>query len=256
MNKHYKILNGIAIVFTIAMNYISNTGIFNKETISTISTNYRNLFTPDGYAFSIWGIIYLGLLAFVVYFGPIFKTNPIKESIISKIKGWFLLSCVCNCLWIICWINDYLFLSVILMTALFIALIRILTNYKHSLPTYDIKLRLFFEIPFQIYAGWISVALIANIAAYLKKIQWTAFGASPEFWTLIMIAIAITVHLYMLWKQNLFFFTIVISWALTAIAVANKNTNQLIYLSSIIGSALIVINLILYAYKKWLKKRK
>lgn len=67
MNKLYKILNGVAIVVTITINYISNTGIFNQETMSTISGNYRNLFTPAGFAFSIWGIIYLGLLAFTVY---------------------------------------------------------------------------------------------------------------------------------------------------------------------------------------------
>lgn len=142
------------------------------------------------------------------------------------------------------------------MIALFISLIKIITNNKQSFQTINTKHSLLFEIPFQIYARWISVALIANIAAYLTKIQWSAFGISPEWWTLIMIAIAITIHLYMLWKQNLFFFVAVISWALAAIAVANKNTTQIIYLSSIIGSALIVINLIVYTYKKWLEKRK
>lgn len=256
MNKFYKILNGVAIVVTIAINYISNTGIFNQETMSTISGNYRSLFTPAGFAFSIWGIIYIGLFAFTLYYGPLFKSTPQKENIISNIKGWFVLSCVCNCVWIISWLNDHLLISVIVMVILFISLIKIITNNKQSFQTYNTKQKVLFEIPFQIYAGWISVALIANIAAYLTKIQWSALGISPELWTLIMITIAITLHLYMLWKQNLFFFVTVLSWALAAIAVANKNTNQIIYLSSILGSALIVINLIVYTYKKCLEKRK
>ena len=67
MKKTLQIANGVALVFTIVMNYLSNTGIFNGNTMQTVSDNYRNFFTPAGYAFSIWGVIYLGLLGFVFY---------------------------------------------------------------------------------------------------------------------------------------------------------------------------------------------
>ena len=60
MKKNFQILNAVALVATVVINYLSNTGVFNGETMATISAKYQNLFTPAGYAFSIWGLIYLG----------------------------------------------------------------------------------------------------------------------------------------------------------------------------------------------------
>ncbi len=69
MKKALQISNVIALLITLAINYLSNTGIFNGNTMATVSARYQNYFTPAGYAFSIWGVIYLGLLAFVIYQG-------------------------------------------------------------------------------------------------------------------------------------------------------------------------------------------
>ena len=60
-------VNVLAYVFTILINYLSNTGAINGNTVARISAQNQNLFTPLGYAFSIWGLIYLGLLLFVIY---------------------------------------------------------------------------------------------------------------------------------------------------------------------------------------------
>ncbi|MGZ5197565.1 MAG: tryptophan-rich sensory protein, partial [Kaistella sp.] len=69
MTKKLQIANGFALVFTITFNYVSNTGIFNGKTIGNVSDQYHTLITPAGYAFSIWGLIYLLLLGFVIYTG-------------------------------------------------------------------------------------------------------------------------------------------------------------------------------------------
>lgn len=59
MKKTLQIANGFFLLFTIIFNYLSNTGIFNGKTIANVSNQCHNLFTPAGYAFSIWGLIYL-----------------------------------------------------------------------------------------------------------------------------------------------------------------------------------------------------
>jgi len=81
MKKIYQITNGVALVITVIINYLSNTGIFNGETMATVSAKYQNLFTPAGYAFSIWGLIYLGLFGFVIYFGPFVRQTNEKEKV-------------------------------------------------------------------------------------------------------------------------------------------------------------------------------
>ena len=85
MKKTFQLLNVIFLVVTILMNYLSNTGIFNGETMASISAKYPSLFTPAGYAFSIWGLIYLGLFGFVLYYGVFSKNSETKEKTVQKI---------------------------------------------------------------------------------------------------------------------------------------------------------------------------
>src|SRR5690554_7325977 len=70
------------------------------------------MITPAGYAFSIWGLIYLLLLGFVVnqwleYF------KGWKDESLSKSGIWFTLANVFNGLWIIVWTSEQLGFSVL-----------------------------------------------------------------------------------------------------------------------------------------------
>src|SRR5690625_131887 len=95
MKKQLQILNGLALLLTITINYLSNTGIFNGNTIASVSKQYNNLFTPAGYAFSIWGLIYLGMLGFVIYFGrSLFISVTKEDKSVEQIGWWFIISCL------------------------------------------------------------------------------------------------------------------------------------------------------------------
>ncbi|SMP10965.1 tryptophan-rich sensory protein [Chryseobacterium profundimaris] len=250
MVKQLKIVNMLALIATIVINYLSNTGIFNGETMSSISAKFQNLFTPAGYAFSIWGLIYLELLGFVIYYGPFTKNTDVKEKTVENIGWWFVISCIANCLWIIAWLYQYTLFSIPIMVVLFISLLKIIQNNQNIMESEDVKTAVFLRWPFYIYSGWISVALIANISAYLKKIEWTGFGISETSWTLILFVIAAMIHLYMIWKKNRSAFALVAVWALIAIAVANQNSNHTVYISAIVTAVFILLNIILKMLKK------
>ncbi|MGB5257057.1 MAG: hypothetical protein WBN44_07355, partial [Woeseiaceae bacterium] len=59
--------NIVAFSIVIIVNYLSNALPINGQSMAEISAKYPSLFTPAGFTFSIWGIIYLALLAFVIY---------------------------------------------------------------------------------------------------------------------------------------------------------------------------------------------
>ncbi|WP_288376448.1 tryptophan-rich sensory protein [uncultured Chryseobacterium sp.] len=251
MLKVFQILNIAALVVTIFINYLSNTGLFNNETMASISAKYQNLFTPAGYAFSIWGLIYLALFGFVMYYGPFTKNTDAKEKIVKNIGWWFIVSCMTNCLWIFTWLYNYTFLTVPIMVVLFISLMKIILNNRGTIEARGMRTLLFLRLPFYIYSGWISVALIADVAAYLKKIEWSGFGISETSWTVIMFVAAALVHLYMLWKRNMVSFVLVAVWALVANAAANKNTNGTVYYFAIMTAVLLALNAVI----KMLTKR-
>lgn len=225
MKHKFSIANGIALIVTIAVNYLSNSGMLNGNTMKTISDKYFNYFTPAGYAFSIWGLIYLGLLGFVIYTGRNLFKREGEDPILQKIGWWFVISCLANSVWVVSWLSDYTGLSVLLMVLLFGSLAKIVVNTRMELDAHPFKDYLFVFWPFAIYFGWISVALIANVAAYLTKIHWTGWGISDVNWAIIMIVVAGLVNMLMVRMRNLREYASVGVWALLAIAVSNNRNH-------------------------------
>lgn len=249
MKKVLQVANGIALVATIIINYLSNTGVFNGKSVGEVSDTYQNYFTPAGYAFSIWGIIYLGLLAFVIYTGRGLFKKTNDEWPVLEIGWWFVISCVANSLWVIAWLYEYTGLTVIIMFVMLISLIKIILNTRMELDDLPLKKIAFVWWPFCIYSGWISVAFIADIAAYLTKIGWNGFGISGIAWTIIMIVIAGILNLVMIWKRNMREFALVGVWALIAIAVSNWDGVQSIVYTSLIVAVILFLSISIHGYR-------
>ena len=243
MTKSLPIANGIGFIIMVVVNYLSTRGVFNGNTMESMSDKYFNAFTPAGYAFSIWGLIYFGLFGFLIYTGQSLFTKKDADSNLLKIGWWFVLSCIANILWVITWLYDHTGISVLIMIFLLGCLLKIIVNTRMELDYHPLKKYLFIFWPFALYAGWISVALIANIAAWLTKINWNGWGISDTIWTIIMIGVAGLINILMIKIRNLREFGLVGIWALIAIAVSNTNNNGsivIIYACYAIALAILV----------------
>lgn len=257
MNKKTLALaNTIALIVTLIVNYLSNTGIFNGNTMASVSEKYQNLFTPAGYAFSIWGLIYLGLIGFIIYQAKVFfKNEPIEneevyeeEETVYQIGWLFVASCIANCFWILTWLYDYTGMSVLVMLLLLLFLFRIIINTGMELQDASFKKIALVWWPFSIYAGWVTVALIANISAYLTKLGWSGF-TSEITWTIVMICLAGAIYLFMTWTRNMREYALAGAWGLIAVAVANWNGVESIVQTATIVSIILLISSGLHAYK-------
>lgn len=248
MKKRLQVANTIALIVTIIINYLSNTGIFNGNTMATVSAKYQNYFTPAGYAFSIWGLIYIGLFAFVMYQGSnLFKKNE-DDWPVLQIGWWFVVSCMANCLWVLAWLYDYTGLTVLIMVLLLVSLLRIIINTNMEIEDAPLKKIVFVWWPFCLYSGWITVALIANIAAYLTKIEWDGFGLSEITWTILMICVAGIINLFMTWNRNMREYALVGAWALIAIAVANWKGIQIIVHAALVVAIILMLSSGVHAF--------
>lgn len=249
MKKTLQLSNIIALVITIIMNYLSNTGVFNQSTMASVSAKYQNLFTPAGYAFSIWGLIYIGLIAFAIYQSRGLFNQKEAPDVVDKIGWMFVFSCIANCLWILAWLYDYTGTSVIIMTALLLSLCSIVVRTRMEFDLITFKRVALEWWPFAIYFGWITVAIIANIAAYLTKIKWDGFGISAANWTIIMILAAMLINLFVTWTRNLRESASVGIWALIAVAVANWEVDKSVAYAAVIASVIIFISCGAHSYK-------
>lgn len=205
----YGIANLIVLMATIYWNYLSNTGIINGETMGSLSNKYDTLFTPAGYAFSIWGFIYIGLLGNAIYLLRNASSPYSKPQALS-----LMVANLANCLWIYCWLNEYTLASVIVMVVLLLTLLWLVIRLgigqkKHAIWVWW---------PISIYSGWIVVALVANISAYLTKIQWT-FLMESSYWAVLLIIVATSIYIFLSVKKHLTYMSYVGVWALFNIMI-------------------------------------
>lgn len=249
MKKLLQILNILFFTATIYVNYASSVGVFNNSTQAAISGKYQTLFTPASYGFSIWGIIYLLLLGFVIYQSrSLFVTVP-DDRFIEKTGGWFILSCIANSLWCYLFVCDHILLSTFVIFFILFCLLHIVQRNKIKRNKAPITTIVFLWWPFIIYSGWLTVACIANVTIYLTKIGWDGWGLSPQGWTFILIGIATLLNLIVTWRQHMREFALVGAWGLVAIGVANTESYQAITQMAYVCAGLLIVSCGIHAIK-------
>tara|TARA_R110001632_G_scaffold10350_12_gene38478 strand:+ start:86 stop:499 length:414 start_codon:yes stop_codon:yes gene_type:complete len=103
--------------------------------------------------------------------------------------------------------------------------------------------------PICFYSGWISVATIANISAFLSKLDWNGGVLSEQAWTINMIVAATVINLLMIWKRNMREFALVGIWALFAIYVRHNESNIYIAYAAMTGTVILFIAIAFHALK-------
>ncbi|WP_299220986.1 tryptophan-rich sensory protein [uncultured Aquimarina sp.] len=241
MKKILAILNLLSVVFVLAINYLSQALRFNNTTIGELSNTYDNLFTPASYAFAIWGIIFLGLIAYSIYQIRNAFLSSKKAEFIEQTSYWFMIANLLNGCWVLAFVYEFTGLSVLIMIGILISLLKIIINTNMERWDAPIGTIAFVWWPICLYSGWIAVATIANISAYLSKIDWNGFGISEVSWTITMITIAVLLNIYMIIKRNMREFALVGAWALTAIYVRHNGDYTSIAYTAIIGAIILVL---------------
>lgn len=185
VNTKQRIIAAVAFVVMLVLNGMAgSTTLLNGQNTAAISDKNVNLFTPAGYTFAIWGIIYLMLGVYVVYqLGWIGKSrqNKLKPETIEAMTPYFIATSVLNCVWILAWQYEVLWLSVLLIIGMLYSLVKIEETLKDKDMT--VGERMMVRNPFSLYFGWITVATIANICTWLVSIKWDGLGLSPVLWT-------------------------------------------------------------------------
>ena len=208
-NTCIKILTGVTYVAMVAMNFLANGLPINNRSTGDISDAYPNIFAPAGPAFSIWGLIYILLGAYVLY--QFVKKDQKTENLIQKINPLFIATSLANISWIFAWHYDYIGLSVLIMATLLILLIKIADILGAEKFTSLSKLLIW--TPFSVYFGWITVASIANITVFLVSIGWNGFGITDFVWTSIILLVGAMIGILRMRKDYNAAYGTVLIWA-------------------------------------------
>jgi hypothetical protein len=227
----------VAFVFTLVMNTLAVAlPLFGRST-KEISDSFPSFFTPAGYVFSIWSVLYLTQLVFTVYQAlPAQASNPR----IRAVRYPFVAACLFNGIWIIAWHGLIVPLSMVLMLGLLGSLIlaynRLEIGVTADLNNAD---RWLVRLPFSLYLGWITVATVANAVSLLLNLNWNGFGISGATWAAVLVLIAASFGVAFSLSRRDIGYNMVLLWAFGGIYVA-QSTNGIIISSLVLGAVLIL----------------
>lgn len=231
----YKLMisNIVILAITLFFNFLSSMGILNNITNAEVSGMYQTRITPAGFAFSIWGLIYVLL---IITMGWVFykRENAKVAQVIDAIGYYFILASVANIVWTILFAYIQISLSTIAIVILLLSLTQILMRFKKL----DMTINPLYSLTFGLYSGWVLIATEVNIAAALVKIEWGGFGIDELVWATVIIVAAVAIVFYVTYRTTNAILPLPVAWGYYAIFVGEELTVALVGLVLLIAIAI------------------
>ncbi|MBV5261445.1 tryptophan-rich sensory protein [Synechococcus moorigangaii CMS01] len=232
--------NLIAIVAAFVTNILANLKPLDGLTIAAISDQYFATvpIVPAGYAFAIWGLIYLGLISLGIYQAlPSQKQRPHARKL-GYALTW---SSLAQIFWVIAFQYQQFLLSLGLIILVLLPLVWLYQRLASGPKPLPKKVKWLMQIPVSIYCAWLTVATIVNAACVLDFLGWLGWGLGATFWTVGLLVVGILLAIVVTLKHRDPAYGGVFVWAWVAIAI--KNWSQGIIPSVAIAAALGLLGL-------------
>jgi len=216
-SRAWRWLAAATVLGNIALNYYANARPFNGQTMGAVSAQYPTLLTPAGYAFSIWGLIFLSLTVYVVWqLLPAQRHSALPDAVARPLT----LASVATATWVVLFAYEQIVLSVFTMLVILGALIVVYGRARRRVLAQEAPS--WVSLPFALYLGWISVASTINFTIGLQQLGWRPAENVSVLLTLVLLAV-VTVLGLLISRQFLEgTFSLVVAWALVAIWVAQR----------------------------------
>jgi hypothetical protein len=229
-----------ATIGVIVFNWLAATGRLGTDT-AAISAKYPTLVTPAGYAFSIWALIYAGLIAFSIY-----QLIPSNLARFRAVRSFYIFSCALNCAWLYFWHRDQIVICFVIILAL--AIILMLISYQLKDPE-SLRDTWAAKEPFGLYFGWVTAAMLVNFSIMLKFLGIEFSATLGTLFAVSLILLAAVFAIIMRYKLTTYVYPLAVAWALTAIAVKQSGQTLIVTAAAIgviaclIASTSFVMNL-------------
>jgi len=175
------------------------------------------MLSPAGPAFSIWSVIYLGLLGYAIWQALPSQAAKTRQ---RRIGYWMLASLLLNAAWILSVQFGMLALSAVLIAALLVVLI-VAFVLLQRIPGGTTADAILFDGSTGLYLGWVMVATVANVTSLLVAAGFDGFGWSPHAWGMALVVVAAILGAALaIWDRGRLTPAIASAWGLAWIGVS------------------------------------
>lgn len=232
-----RIVAAVLLLAALVVNGLANSLPLGGRTTGELAAEYPNLFVPAGVTFSIWGVIYLGLMVWAVV-----QFLPGRRDVGRMLAPGFALTSVLNAGWLFSWHYRQVEVSTVVMAGLLVTLVGL--NARMGGGWAPERLR--GPVPesarfaFGVYLGWISVALIANVTALLVAWQWEGFGIPHAVWAGIMVGVGAVAGVLATLRLGNPWLGGAVGWALAGVAINRWEDHPILAMGAILGALLVL----------------
>ena len=225
---------------------LSSLKMLGDSPVGQTAIDSQPLIVPAGYAFAIWGIIYLGLIVF-----PIYQviTKKGDSPLWHQVRIWFSLNVVANGLWLAFASYNWLWTTFFIIAFMLVSLYRInelLNQIKAEGGTVNFWAE---RLVFSIYFGWITLATVLNFSSALNFYDWDGFGISDVNWSIIILGVTTLIAGAVVAKYRDKAYAGVIVWAF--LALISKHWDVIPVLAYIsIGVVVLFLGFILFGKRR------
>lgn len=170
---------------------------------------------PAGPAFSIWSLIYLGLIAYTVWQAfPAQRQDPRQQSV----GGWIAASMVLNGLWLVTARYLSLWLTVVVIALLLAVLARVIVVLGRF-PARNLADRILTDGANGLHFGWVTIATVANTAAWLTQMAPQDWAQAADAWAIAVLIVVLVIGVAAAWATGRIAPAIATAWGLAWLAV-------------------------------------
>jgi len=228
----------LACIVQIGSTFLPQFGL--GEPIGERSDAIRTLITPAGYAFAIWGPLFLGSAVFAIW-----QALPgQRDDALCRAIGWpAALALSMQGVWAI--YTQFAALDVVSVAIILASLAGLLLVLRTlaQWPRFTQAQRWIIALPFSALAAWLTAASIVNISAALAFYGWGGNFSQPLIAALMVVTGAVIAALASVRARGNPWYALVFIWALVAIAVRGGSEADSVMLAAQFGVGLMVLAL-------------
>ena len=200
----------IAYAFTIVGNIVIEAGQLGGNTSATVAYGVYTWFTPAGYVFSIWSVIYVALVVWLVAYTRAAPTRPKGFGVVPLL---FIASSVLNVLWLALWHFEVIVPSFFVILAEWVVLFALYLSVRRQAKKASQW------VPISLYAAWVTVATLANAAIVYTRALGGGIPLLDALLTIVLCAAVLAFGYVMRKRFDDIAFPLVFLWAIVGVGV-------------------------------------
>lgn len=199
-----------AALINVGVNALVGAGAFGTST-GAVSASVETGVTPAGWAFSIWSVIFVGVLVFAGYQALPRARGPRYDALAAP----FVLANLLNPLWQLPWLTRNFGLAAVVIVGILASLVWLYLRLDRiEMTTVE---RWALGVPTSLFLAWLTVATALNLTVALAAAGWEGSAVWPP----LVVVLVAGIGAALLWRTGDVAFAAVLVWAFAAIYAAN-----------------------------------